>query len=650
MPIVYFDIAAIAITMTLLVAIFSKRLYRSNSSKAYIVMLVVLVLATIFDSFSCYPQFFSALALDIFTTLYHFFRNMLLMSYLFYVISLCDILPIIKKRKLLVTLVAIPILIVLGFIITNPFTHLIFEYNYLDYDGNTVDYLVYHRKFLIAIIYINSILYFILSLFIIIKYRKLFNKREIISICAIFPLTVISLLIQGFLNGYLVEMMFSSFSAILISIAIERPEEYFSKKFLIASKKSFIKTVKKYTIFKEDTFMVIIKIKNYYELYNQYSYEAAINYTRMMIADFEKRYKILDKSLEPYYLDDGIFVLFTKTEDIAVQLANQLFTDINVLKNSKTKFAPDSQLVVVDLLNDFKDYQDIVFFINNIRNRIIFNKDVILFREIKDDRNYQIVANIDKIIDDGLKDNEFLVYYQPIYDVKNKKYSSAEALVRLISKEYGFISPGAFIPYSETSGRVVDIDNFVFETVCKFIASDEFKDLGIDYIEVNLSTVDCINPNLCDNIIGIMKKYKIKPSSINIEITESYDSLNEETAAKNIQRLKEYGINFSLDDYGTGYSNIERFSILPISLVKIDKSLVDSSDDTQMQAVLKNTFGLIKSLSRKTIIEGVETEEQAKRFIGFDCDNIQGYYYSKPLPLNDFINFIKEKNEINETS
>ena len=125
MPIVYFDIAAIAITMTLLVAIFSKRLYRSNSSKAYIVMLVVLVLATIFDSFSCYPQFFSALALDIFTTLYHFFRNMLLMSYLFYVISLCDILPIIKKRKLLVTLVAIPILIVLGFIITNPFTHLI---------------------------------------------------------------------------------------------------------------------------------------------------------------------------------------------------------------------------------------------------------------------------------------------------------------------------------------------------------------------------------------------------------------------------------------------------------------------------------------------------------------------------------------------
>ena len=183
------------------------------------------------------------------------------------------------------------------------------------------------------------------------------------------------------------------------------------------------------------------------------------------------------------------------------------------LDASRTKYigsffcngVPLTNVEVVDLLNDFKDYQDIVFFINNIRNRIIFNKDVILFREIKDDKNYQIVANIDKIIDDGLKNNEFLVYYQPIYDVKNKKYSSAEALVRLISKEYGFISPGAFIPYSETSGRVVDIDNFVFETVCKFIASDEFKDLGIDYIEVNLSTVDCINPNLCDNIIGIMK-------------------------------------------------------------------------------------------------------------------------------------------------
>lgn len=645
MSIVYFDIAAIAITVTLLVAIFSKRLYRSSSSKAYIVMLTVLIVATVFDALSCYPKFFSAEALDIITTLYHFFRNILLMSYLFYVISLCELGPILKKRKKYIFLVAIPILIVLGFIISNPFTHLIFEYNYINYDGSTSEYLVYHRHSMIAIIYVNSILYFILSLIIIIKYRKLFTRRELLSICAIFPLTVISLLIQGFANGFLVEMMFSSFSAILISISIERPEEYFSNKFLIASKKSFIKTVKRFTIFKEDTFMVIIKIKNYYELYNQYSYDAAINYTRMVISDFEKRYKVLEKSLEPYYLDDGIFVLFLKSEEVALQIANQLYEDINVLKKSKTKFAPDSQLVVVDLLHDFKDYQDIVFFINNLRNRIIFNKDVILFREIKDDKNYQIVANIDKIIDDGLKNNEFLVYYQPIYNVKSNKYCSAEALVRLVSKEYGFISPGSFIPYAETSGRVVDIDSFVFETVCKFIASKEFKALGLEYIEVNLSTVDCINPKLCDNIIGMMKKYKVSPDKINIEITESYDSLNEEIAEQNIRKLKEYGINFSLDDYGTGYSNIERFSILPISLVKIDKSLVDSSDNIQMQAVLKNTFGLIKSLSRKTIIEGVETEEQANRFIGFDCDNIQGYYYSKPLSYDEFIKFVKEKNK-----
>ena len=644
MSIVYFDVAAIAITLTLLFATFAKKLYRSNSSKAYIVMLVILVITTVFDAFSCYPKFFSALALDIFTTLYHFFRNLLLLSYLCYVISLCELEPVIKKKKYWIFIIGIPIMIILGIIASNPFTHLIFEYTYVDYDGNIVDYLVYHRKTLIALIYANSVIYFVVSLIIIIRYRKLFTKREIASICAIFPLTLISLIIQFFNNGYLVEMMFSSFSAILISIAIERPEEYFSDKFLIASKKSFIKAVKKFFLFKQDMNMVIIKIKNYYELYNQYSYEAAVNYTRMMINDLEKRYKILDKTIEPYYLDDGIFLVFTKSESVAIQLANQLFADINVLKNSKSKFAPDSQLVVADLLNDFKDYQDIVFFINNLRNRIIFNKDVIIFKEIKNEKNYQIVANIDKIIDDGLKNDEFLVYYQPIYDVKNNKYSSAEALVRLISKEYGFISPGAFIPYAEKSGRVIDIDKFVFETVCKFVSSDEFKDLGLDYIEVNLSTVDCINPKLYENIINVMEKYRVKPSQINIEITESYDSLNEEAAAENIMKLKEYGINFSLDDFGTGYSNIERFSILPISLVKIDKSLVDSSDDKQMQAVLKNTFGLIKSLSRKTIIEGVETEEQANRFIGFDCDNIQGYYYSKPLPQDEFINFIKEKN------
>lgn len=316
------------------------------------------------------------------------------------------------------------------------------------------------------------------------------------------------------------------------------------------------------------------------------------------------------------------------------------------MRHRTHKFAPIPQVVIIKAKNDFPKFCEFESFVNNYKDRIHLNSDINIYSEIKEDKNFKIMLNIDKIIDDGLKNNEFVVYYQPIYNVKDKKFYSAEALVRLISKEYGFISPGFFIPAAEQSGRVVDIDKFVFDSVCEFIASDEFKKSGLKYIEVNFSMLDCIRVNLYDEIVETMNRFGITPDTINIEITESYDHLNGDVAKENLEKLREYGFKFSLDDYGTGYSNIKRFSILPISYVKIDKSLVDSSADEKMQIVLKNTFKLIKSLSRKTIIEGIETEEQAKRFIDFECDNIQGYYYSKPLGQADFVSFLYEKNEI----
>ena len=644
-PIIYFDIAALLIAIFLLIGMFSKKLYRSSSSKAYIILIVILGITTIFDSLSCFNKYLSINALVVGTTFYHLFRNILLLYYLIYIISICNLESVIRRKKYLMIFIFLPITIILGLVISNPWTKWIFYYDYIDNENLVSEYPIYHRNSLMIFIYVNSIIYFTYILIILIKYRKLFTKRELASIAAIFPLTIISLLIQFFNSGYLVEMMFSSFAAILISISIERPEEFIDEKFYIGSSKYFIKNAKRLYLLKEESYIVILKIKNYFELYNQFNYDEAINYVRLMINELQKGYKALDKTFSPYYLNDGIFGVFLADENMANSIAEQVIVDMNRIKTKKTKYVPDSQIVIVNVLKDFKNYQELLFFINNYKNRLAFDNDIVKFKDIKNDELYKIMSNIDIIIDNGLKNNEFEVYYQPIYNVRSGKFHSAEALVRLFSKDYGFIPPSLFIPYAEKNGMVIDIDYFVFESVCKFISSDDYKNLGLDYIEVNFSTFDCINPNLYSNIIGLMEKYGVKPNQINIEITESFDSLNEKMATENINKLKEYGLTFSLDDYGTGYSNIERFSILPISLVKIDKSLVDSSDDQKMYTVLKNTFSLIKSLKRKTIIEGVETKEQADKFIGFDCDNIQGYYYSKPLPYNDFVKFIKEKNK-----
>ena len=645
----YFDLSAISIVIALFVAVLIKKMYKNYSSKVYIAILAVLFITSLADVASCFPTILSGTFLNIATTLYHLFRNLLLVVYLLYVLSLCELERILKQRKHLIYIGIIPIAIIFLLILTNPLTHFIFYYDFLDSNGNPTEVIEYHRSSGIAFIYANSVIYLGLTLFVIIKYRKLFNKREIISICAIFPLTLMSLIIQLFNQGLLIEMFASALSAVLISVAIERPDDFIDDKFLIGTKKAFVKELKKTYLFKSHSFEIIIKIKNYFELYEVFNYDDAIEYVRNLSLNYERKYRAVDKSVKCFYVDNGLFALSMSSNKYLAEIADGIKEDFITLKNSRVRFVPDAQLVIIDTLNDFKDYNDFLFFLNNYNNMLQFEGDIIKLDDVKEDRTFKIISNIDSIIESGLTNREFEVFYQPIYNVKHKKFHSAEALVRLNSKEYGFISPGLFVPRAEKTGRVIEIDQYVFEEVCKFIASKEFKKSGLKYIEVNLSMIDCVSPYLYPRIIYFIEKYGIRPEQINIEITESYDSLNRLIAKDNIDKLRKYGFTFSLDDYGTGYSNLERFALLPISYVKIDKSIVDSSDDRKMKIVIKNTFDLIKSLKRKTIIEGIETKEQADRFIELDCDNIQGYYFSKPLSFKDFIDFVYKNNKVIES-
>ena len=182
------------------------------------------------------------------------------------------------------------------------------------------------------------------------------------------------------------------------------------------------------------------------------------------------------------------------------------------------------------------------------------------------------------------------------------------------------------------------------EEAFKFVSSTVFKMLGLSYIEINLSMAECVSPSLVRRIRELMIKYNVDPSHINMEITESFEASDLEMINENLKKISEMGFRLSLDDYGTGYSNINRFRSLPISIVKIDKSLVDESEDEGIKKILDYSFNMVKDLNKETVVEGVETKEQLDRFIGLGADFIQGYYFSKPLDFDKFIDFIYQKN------
>jgi len=248
---------------------------------------------------------------------------------------------------------------------------------------------------------------------------------------------------------------------------------------------------------------------------------------------------------------------------------------------------------------------------------------------------------MDTIIESALSNKRFEVYYQPIYSVKEKKFHSAEALIRLKDEKYGFISPEVFIPVAEKSGAIHKIGDFVLEQVCAFIASDEYKKLGMSYIEVNLSVVQCMQPKLANHIMEILTRYGVRPEQLNLEITETAASISQQALEDNIKDLTNMGMKFSLDDFGTGYSNMQRIVKLPFDIIKLDRTFTELYDNPKLGIVLTNAINMIKAMKMKIVVEGVETEEMLKLFSELECEYIQGYYFSKPIPREEFVKFIQ---------
>ncbi len=281
-------------------------------------------------------------------------------------------------------------------------------------------------------------------------------------------------------------------------------------------------------------------------------------------------------------------------------------------------------------------------FENDFHHKVPKTGKLVYAAELFKQRDFQLMNDMETILERAFESKSFQIYYQPIYSVEKKRFVSAEALIRLIDPDYGFVPPNLFIPYAERTGAINKIGDIVLEEVCRFISGDEFNALGLDYIEINLSVVQCMQLNLADNILAMIKKYNISPSKINLEITETAANYNQAIMIENMTKLINAGISFSLDDFGTGYSNMARVASLPLKIVKLDKTFVDNSNKPRLHVFLKGTIKMLKDMDMEIVVEGIETEQMVLTFSELNCDYIQGYFYSKPIPQNEFVVFIKK--------
>ena len=175
------------------------------------------------------------------------------------------------------------------------------------------------------------------------------------------------------------------------------------------------------------------------------------------------------------------------------------------------------------------------------------------------------------------------------------------------------------------------------------IHDERLSETTIEYVEVNVSVIQCMQSDFVETILSIMEKYDVKPEQINLEITETAEINSISVLKENVERLHEKGISFSLDDYGSGYSTLGYIHQFPFSIIKLDKLMVwDGFENDRGRITLKHTVGMIKDLNLHIVAEGVETEQQQKRLAEMGVDYLQGWYYSKAVPKEEFISLIWE--------
>jgi len=239
-------------------------------------------------------------------------------------------------------------------------------------------------------------------------------------------------------------------------------------------------------------------------------------------------------------------------------------------------------------------------------------------------------------------DNRLELWYQPQLSLISKKVIGAEALLRWKTAEGKFISPAVFVPLAEYSGLIVDIGDWVVNQACQQINDLNKKKLADITISVNVSIPQFRRGNFVNTVLNAIEAHQIKPSRLELEITENILMDDPQVIIDALIQLKSHDISIALDDFGTGFSSLSYLQKLPLDRLKVDRAFITNIAKEGQSVIAETIIDLAKKMNLKVIAEGIEEIEQQERLIELGCDEVQGFYYAKPMPEEQFLQFLKD--------
>ena len=532
----------------------------------------------------------------------------------------------------------LPLIVAEATLFLNPFLHWFFYY-----DENRE----FCRGYAESTLYLSAGFYLTVCLFTLVYTWKAVVMNRRIAIIYFFTVCIAGILVQLFFLDVKAELFAESVGLLGIMIAVETEDDRIDVDTGFYNRRALQLDLNNYLVNKRELWVMCIKVTNA-DIIPRVTGSENVDILSTLMSNY-LRTKISRSYI--YNMNPQTFVLtiLDKDEEAVKSLATEILVRFDMPWTiNDNEYLLKAVIMFADVPKRLPSSADAFYMADSPvpegnDKKILCGSDL----------NYLLRRSaIQNAIVNGLKKDSFEVYYQPTFNLSDGSLHGAEALLRLDDETIGRIPPYEFIPISEQMGLVDVLDTFVLGEVCKLLSTELKNDTSIEAINVNLSVLQCMKPGFVQSIDKEADKYGIDRSRINFEITESVAASDYDQLSQIVSELKRSGFRFSLDDYGTGYSNVMSVFSMDLDIIKIDKSILWTAVDHELgRILLENTVRMIKQMGRKVLVEGVETKAQLDLLRDVGVDYLQGFYFSRPLPRDEFLALVaNEKQKIQQRS
>lgn len=523
-------------------------------------------------------------------------------------------------------------LVMLVLVLTNPLTHVLF---FFDETGQ------YTRGKLYLFMYYNGLLYIVQIMLDVLMNRKEIAPKYVGAVLEFMIINLITVALQAFYNDVLLTGVGIAMSLVVLLLTINNPyarTDTLTKLFDAAGLKEALYEGKRRHW---ECWMIAIACDNVKRINLVFGTEEGnrqLQYFADALASYVGRnnafrfvggrFVALCHSREGYERAVGkIRRYFAQSKKIS-GMDVRLSACICCIPNASLRENPEE-------LIDFMDYL--------VEKAKKLGRGKWLETDAKLEAEYARSKMIEAYLMTAIREKRFEVYYQPLYSLRERRFVSVEALVRLRHAQLGMLSPSEFIPIAESNGEIAQVERCILEKVCQFMQRHPESSRQLRTVKVNLSPASFLNANLAESILKIIADYALPPSFFQFEITETAATVHDHELLEWTERMKNAGAGLCLDDFGSGFANLDVVVKLPFDVVKIDRSmLMEARQKPRFASLYENLVITMRQLGFEVVAEGAETQTDIDLLSRIGVDSVQGYYHARPMPEADLLKMLAE--------